>query len=114
MKNSIIIFFFLAFIAMPVACKKGSDSKDYSQSIKGRAWWGTLTYSGKNPEYYTIHFNTDNSFLWSQMTDYYTGKYVLNGRQLTLTFDASGAEIKAQISADDKLLDITITRVITM
>ena len=66
-----------------------------------------FTYTGKDAEYYSIQFNADNTLVWSQFSGDYTGKWVVNGKELTMTFDVSKAEIKAGIRDDDKLLNIT-------
>jgi hypothetical protein len=97
----------LMMIAILNSCKKDSPHKDYTASIKDKTWWGTLTYTGQAPEYYSIHFNGDNSFTWSQLLGDYNGHWVVSGRQLVMTIDLNGVEIKADISDDDNLMNIT-------
>jgi hypothetical protein len=106
-KNLRYIFFTLASIVILAGCKKDNSPKDYAKSIKDKTWWGTLTYTGQAPEYYSIHFNENNSFTWSQLLGDYNGHWVVGGKQLVMTFDLSGVEIKADISDDDKLMNIT-------
>ena len=102
--NTILAILFYAPLLL--SCKKDS-TKDYTASIAGKTWWGVFTYTGKDAEYYSIHFNADNTLLWSQFSGDYTGRWVVNGAALTMSFDVSKAEIKASISDDDKLLNIT-------
>jgi hypothetical protein len=92
-----------------VGCKKSStsDSKDATQSIKDKTWWGMITYTGKTTEYYSVHFNTDNTLTWSQLSGDYTGHWIINGTELTLTFDLNTVQIKAGISDDHTLINIT-------
>ncbi|MEO5592286.1 MAG: hypothetical protein ABIR15_20605 [Chitinophagaceae bacterium] len=91
------------------SCKKsnGDAPKDYSASIKDKTWWGELAYTGKTPEYYSVHFNTDNTLTWSQFQGDYTGHWALNNKQVTITFDGNTTQIKADISDDDNLVNIT-------
>lgn len=91
------------------SCKKSNVSapKDYTASIKDKTWWGELAYTGKTPEYYSVHFNTDNTLTWSQFQGDYTGHWVLNNKQVTITFDGNTIQIKADISDDDNLVNIT-------
>ncbi|MEP6726568.1 MAG: hypothetical protein ABJC98_12150 [Bacteroidota bacterium] len=91
------------------SCKKSNDDapKDYSASIKDKTWWGELAYTGKTPEYYSVHFNTDNTLTWSQFQGDYTGHWALNNKQVTITFDGNTTQIKADISDDDNLVNIT-------
>jgi hypothetical protein len=92
------------------SCKKENTSvpaKDYSASIKDKTWWGQLTYTAKTQEYYSVHFNADNTLLWSQLSGDYAGKWVVKDNILTMTFDANTAYIKATITDDNKLTNIT-------
>lgn len=89
------------------ACKKENDLKDYISSINEKTWWGELTYTGKTPEVYSVHFNADKTLIWSQFSGDYTGHWIINENELTLTFDASTAEVKATITQDDKLATIS-------
>lgn len=91
-------------------CKKESTAvpaKDYTASIKDKTWWGQLTYTAKTQEYYSVHFNADNTLLWSQLSGDYAGKWVVKDNILTMTFDANTADIKATITDDNKLSNIT-------
>jgi hypothetical protein len=98
--------FALIITAILFSCKK-SSTKDIAQSIKDKTWWGQLTYTGKPAEYYSVQFNADNSLVWSQLTGDYAGHWVLEGKTLTITFTGNTVQIKADISDDDKLLNIT-------
>ena len=96
-------------MAIISGCKKSNDvvPKDYSTSIKDKTWWGELAYTGKTPEYYSVHFNADNTLTWSQFAGDYTGHWVLDKKQLTITFDASSTKIQADISDDNNLVNIS-------
>lgn len=89
-----------------ISCKKDSASKDYSASIKDKTWWGTLTNAGENAQCYSVHFKTDGSLLWSQMSGDYAGKWTVNGKHLTMDFLTPAVQVKADISDDDKLMNI--------
>ncbi|GAC1448488.1 MAG: hypothetical protein NVSMB7_09970 [Chitinophagaceae bacterium] len=86
--------------------QKSSTPKDYTASIKEKTWSGMLTYTSQTTEYYSVHFNTDNSLIWSQLSGDYIGHWAINGKQLTLTFTNSNAQIKADISDADTLMNI--------
>jgi hypothetical protein len=104
-----IILVTILLVSFVTGCKKSNSAapKDYTPSIKDKTWWGMFTYTGKDAEYYSVHFNADNSLLWSEFSGDFTGQWVINGKELTMTFDKSKAAIKAGISDDDKLLNIT-------
>jgi hypothetical protein len=108
-KNSLAIAFASLIVVIVAGCKKADTAapKDYTQSIKDKTWWGQFTYTGKPVEYYSVHFNPDGSLLWSQLSDNYKGHWVLKDRQLTMSFDGNSEEIKADISDEDKLTNIT-------
>ncbi len=91
------------------SCKKSNDiiPKDYSTSIKNKTWWGELAYTGKTPEYYSVHFNTDNTLTWSQFAGDFSGHWMLDKKQLTITFDANSIQIHADISEDNNLVNIS-------
>jgi hypothetical protein len=93
------------------SCKKSNTStpKDYTASIKDKTWWGQLTYTGQTAEYYSVHFNADGSLQWSQLSGDYTGHWVVNDKQLIMTFDANSVRIEAEIGDDNKLGNITAT-----
>jgi uncharacterized lipoprotein NlpE involved in copper resistance len=90
-----------------LSCKKNNSSalKDYTASIKDKTWSGELTYTGKTKEYYSVHFNTDNTLLWSQLSGDYAGKWLVNENIITMTFDANTAQVKAEITDDKKLIN---------
>jgi len=98
----------LLVMATVTSCKKSNtpDRKDYTASIKDKTWWGMLANTGKTPEYYSVHFNTDNSLTWSQLSGDNTGHWLLDGKDLTITFDGNSVEIKGSISDDDQLVNI--------
>lgn len=101
----ILVTFLLTGILF--SCKKSSTPKDYTASIKDKTWGGELTYSGKTTEYYSVHFNADNTLTWSQFAGDYAGHWILSGKQLTITFNGNNTELKADISDDDNLVNIT-------
>lgn len=110
MKNNTIIILAIILLANFVTgCKKSNDatSKDYTLSVKDKTWWGAFTYTGKDAEYYSVHFNTGNTFIWSQFSGDYKGQWAISGKELTMIFDAGMSEIKANISDEDKLVNIT-------
>jgi len=102
-----VVVFIVMVTGIIFGCKKSNSPKDYAAAVKDKTWWGTLTYPGKSAEYYSVHFNGDNSLTWSQIAGDYAGQWVLNGKQLTITFTGISVEIKADISDDDKLMNIT-------
>ena len=89
------------------SCKKSNGPKDYNASIKDKTWWGEFAYTGQDAEYYSVHFNVDNSLTWTQWSGDYPGQWTLNGKQLTITFTGNSVEINADISDDDKLMNIS-------
>lgn len=93
------------------SCKKSisPSPKDYAASIKDKTWSGAFTYTGEKTEYYSVHFNADNTLLWSQLSGDYAGKWAVNDKALTMTFDGNTAQIKADISEDDKLMNIVVS-----
>ena len=101
----------VALLSMGIAfsCKKSSTpvAKNYTASVKDKTWWGMLAYTGKPREYYSVHFNTDNSLTWSQLSGDTPGQWVLDDKSLTITFTGNSVQIKAGISDDDKLVNIT-------
>lgn len=59
------------------SCKKENaapKSKDYAASINDKSWWGVFTYTGETSQYYTVHFNSDNTLIWSQLSGDYAGQ----------------------------------------
>lgn len=107
MKKYISIILLTLLAGLISSCKKDATPKDYSASIKDKTWWGTLSYTGKALEYYSVHFNADGSLSWSQQSGDYPGSWIVNDKQLTMTFPGISSEIKAYISDDDKLMTIT-------
>ncbi|HTE12994.1 MAG TPA: hypothetical protein VK645_18570 [Chitinophagaceae bacterium] len=105
--NIIVVTLLLAVTVS--GCKKSESvqPKNYTLSIKDKTWWGELAYTGKTPEYYSVHFNADNTLAWSQFQGDYTGHWTLNNKQVTITFDGNSTQIKADISDDDNLVNIT-------
>lgn len=99
-----------------ISCKKDSatDQKDYAASIKDKIWWGTLTNAGENAQYYSVHFKANGSLIWSQMAGDYAGKWVVNGKQLTIDFPALAVQVKFDISDDNSLTNITTNTVNTV
>jgi hypothetical protein len=102
-----IILVVIFYTSLLFSCKKDSAPKDYTASIKDKTWWGELAYTGKTIEYYSVHFNADNSLIWSQLSGDYSGHWALEGKAVTITFTGNSLEIKANISDDDKLVNIT-------
>ena len=110
MKKSVtIIWMALLTTVALVSFKKDNTPapKNYAESIKNKTWWGMFTYTGKTAEYYSVHFNADNTLLWSQLSGDYAGLWALKGKQLTITFNVSSVVMKADISNDNNLANIT-------
>jgi hypothetical protein len=91
------------------SCKKDNTLKDRMAVIKDKVWWGQFFYTGKAVEFYAIHFNANGSFTWNEFAGEYQGKWVLDGSQLTISFDGTGSEFKASIDEDDKMSHIINT-----
>jgi hypothetical protein len=87
------------------SCKK-ENAKDFTLSIAGKTWWGKFAYTGKVSQYYSIQFDANGSYIWSELSGDYTGKWVVDGKHLKFTFDVTSKQIKADISADNKLVNI--------
>ena len=102
-----IISVTLMVMSITFGCKKDNEPKDYGAFIKDKSWWGTFSNAGENNQYYSVHFNADNSLLWSQLSGDYAGKWTLEGNKLTLNFTALAVKITAEISDDNMLLNIS-------
>ena len=110
MKKYVIMI--LIASAILISCKKDKAAaevagKDYSISIKDKTWWGELTNAGETVQYYSVHFNADNTILWSQLSDDYKGTWSLDKNKLTLNFTNPAVIVNADISEDNKLANIT-------
>jgi hypothetical protein len=107
-KNLTIARVALLSLLVLFSCKKSTTPtpKDYTSSIKNKTWWGMVTNNGR-AEYYSVHFNADNSFKWNQLAGEYDGKWTVSGKQLSLTFPALSIEIKADIGDNDRLMNFT-------
>jgi hypothetical protein len=90
-----------------MSCNKDNTSKDYMASIKGKTWWGMFTYTGNTSEYYSVHFNEDNSLDWSQLPGDDGGQWLLDGKHLTISLTRNNVKMQADISNDDKLENVT-------
>jgi hypothetical protein len=101
-----IILVSLFLIAVVTSCKK--ESKDYSASIKDKTWWGTMSYNGLKIAYYTVHFKADGSLVWSELTGDYQGNWTMDGKHLTISLAGVVRDFKADLSKDDKLLNIVM------
>ena len=99
----------LLLTGMMISCKKNNSpsSKDFTTSFKDKIWWGTLTNAGENAQYYSVHFKANGSLIWSQLAGDYAGKWVVNGQQLAIDFPALAVQVKADITDDSKLTNIT-------
>jgi hypothetical protein len=102
----IIIMICTAMIYM--GCKKdnGGSASDYAASINDKTWWGMFTYAGDTTEYYSVHFNTDNSLTWNQLLGEYSGTWSLSGNHLTMDFGLNSIAITTDITNDNKLTNI--------
>jgi hypothetical protein len=101
--SRVIVIAMLSLITI-ISCKK---DKDYNKVIKNKTWWGQLTNPGELPQYYSMYFKEDGSLIWSQRLADYTGKWVVNNNQLTMDFLLPAVQIKADISDDNKLTNMT-------
>ena len=104
MKQKIL---FLTIVTILLSCKKSNSPKDYSASIKDKTWWGTLTNTGETVQYYSVHFNSNKTLLWSQLAGDYDGQWDVSGKQLTMILGSSGVQITATISENNTLTAIT-------
>jgi hypothetical protein len=88
-------------------CKKDDNvvPKNYLAAIGNQTWWGTFTYTGQNAEYFSVHFNANNTLMWSQSLGDYPGKWTIDGKALTMNF-TNGTQIRADITDDNKLTNI--------
>ena len=104
-----ILLLAISIVAFTSSCKKSNDAKDYTGIIKDKVWWGEITYTGKATEYYSVQFKADNTLLWSQYATDDAGEWTVSGKVLTITFNKSGIKVTADISDDNKLLNIVAT-----
>jgi hypothetical protein len=105
-KYTEIILVSLFSISLLTSCKK--DSRDYSESVKDKTWWGTMSYNGSKTAYYTVHFNADGSLVWSEVSGDYQGNWAMDGKHLTISVTGILREFKTDISKDDKLENIAM------
>jgi len=108
--NKIVMITLLAAIVF--SCKKDTSlpsipDTDYTAFLKDKTWWGEFNYTGKDAEYYSVHFNSDNTFVWSQFSGDHNGKWTVEGNELTMSIEPANTEIRAEINGDDKLINIT-------
>jgi hypothetical protein len=91
------------------SCKKtGTPApKDYTISIVNKNWSGSLTNNGEQIQYYSVHFNADKTFEWSQWAGDYFGVWSVDGNKITLRFTGINVIVAAEISDDNKLINIT-------
>jgi hypothetical protein len=106
-----IVLVTLMSAAILFSCKKDNASapKDNAASINDKTWSGEIIYTGDSVQFYTVHFNTDNTLLWSQLSGDYPGNWGLIDKQLTMTFTGSNAVIRGNITGDDKLTNILVS-----
>jgi hypothetical protein len=88
-----------------ISCKKDNKTKD--KSVAGKTWFGQVTYTYQSPEYYCIHFNDDHSLIWSQFSGDSTGRWLQEGRSLKINFTGNSNEIRAEISDNDTLMNVS-------
>ena len=115
MKKYITAILITAFlVAIVTGCSKSSSPspKDYGTLIKDKTWSGAITYTGKTTEYYSVHFNIDNTLTWAQLSGEYTGHWTLDGKKITMTFDDNSVTITADISYDKEWLNIADIRLL--
>ena len=108
-KYSTILLATILITVILFSCKKSNSAapKDYAASVKNKTWWGSFNYTRDTTQYYSVHFNADNTLLWVQLSGQYTGHWTVNGKTITMTFDITTAKIVADISGDNVLLNIT-------
>ena len=99
--------FILSAVLILSGCKKDSTSSgNYSASVSDKTWWGLFTYAGDTTEYYSVHFNTDNSLVWNQMLGEYAGTWSISSNHLTMNLGINSLIITADITGDNKLANI--------
>jgi hypothetical protein len=108
-KRLLLIMLFVTVIL--ISCKKSDTPtpKDYAASVNDKTWSGEITYAADSVQFYTVHFNADNSLLWSQLSGDYPGNWGVIGKQLTMTFTGSNAVIQANLTDDDKMANISVS-----
>jgi hypothetical protein len=107
-KQFIVITATLLCVVLVVGCKKSTTPdnntpKDYSASVINKTWWGTFSYKGQTDEYYSMHFNADNTLDWDQLLGQYKGFWALDNNRLSITFVGNDTKITAKIGDDNKL-----------
>lgn len=104
-----VIMIIVALVSFITGCKKSNSSvpDGTTSPIVDKTWSGTITYTGKTPEYYSVRFNADNTLVWVQLSGGYTGHWTITGKTITMSFDANTVKITADISGDNELLNIT-------
>src|SRR4051812_24254876 len=102
MKNNTSMFLVLLLTALVlISCKKDNKTEDLTASFAEKTWSGAMTYTGQDAEYYSVHFNNDNTLLWSEFSGDYTGIWKLTDRQLRMIFDVSHVEVDANVFNND-------------
>ena len=84
MKHSFRIFLAVLWsTGILVSCNK-ENNKDYSAYIKDKTWWGRVTYFSQKAEYYSVHFRSDGTLLWSQLDGDSEGSWMVKGKQIIM------------------------------
>jgi hypothetical protein len=104
----------MALIMLLFSCKKEDSPapeapRDYSTAFKNTNWAGEITYTNDSVQYYSIRFKEDKTLVWSQFFGDYPGNWGVTGKQLTMTFNANSAIIRADIGDDDRFSNITVS-----
>jgi hypothetical protein len=104
----------MVLIMLLFSCKKENSPapeapKDHSTAFKNTNWAGEITYTNDSVQYYSIRFKEDKTLIWSQFSGDYPGNWGVTGKQLTMTFTASNAIIRADIGDDDRFSNIAVS-----
>jgi hypothetical protein len=104
----------MALIMLLFSCKKEDSPapeapRDYSTAFKNTNWAGEITYTNDSVQYYSIRFKEDKTLVWSQFSGDYPGNWGITGKQLTMTFDASNAIVRADVGDDDRFSNIVVS-----
>jgi len=107
MKKQVAVIL-LGVLCIASGCKKSNSngSNDSGAAISEKTWWGELTNQDEKSQYYSVHFNSDGSFVWNQALGEYFGDWSLSGNHLTLSFRDLSVVVEADITGGNKWVNI--------
>jgi hypothetical protein len=98
----------------PTSTPPAPAPTDYNTVIREKTWWGNLTNPGEKSQFYSVHFNADQSLVWNQASGEYFGSWSLDGNHLVLNFPSISVVVKADIAKDSTLTNITCSNTSTI